>query len=385
MNDPLSGINPLSIIISNAFSKLYDVFKDEYKKSQKSVAWRNLFLQSLNETIAKIAEPKNIVADDLKNIEFVFNAALTDDNLYKNFDQYQEGFGAYLDGLLRQTRLSIYIITEADFDLFEKVLLENIKKHFPAEYHYFQQERIDQNTQRILEKIDERLELSKPVVPAPKILPMMAPPLPDHFVPRPDIYNSLLHCLLDTQSQDPVAITTALHGAGGYGKTTLAAALCHDQKVREAFSGGILWVTLGIKPDLMMALAKLYHVLTGERPVFNDIEAAAFHFAEKLATGNCLIVIDDVWDITDLKPFLRGGPNCARLFTIRNREIAAKAKRVEVDQMEPAVAVALLSGGSEAPTAAQEALVKLGQRLGRWPLLLELANHYRQVMGLGPN
>ena len=38
---------------------------------------------------------------------------------------------------------------------------------------------------------------------------------------------------------------SALQGAGGFGKTTLAAALCHDDDVKLAFGDGILWVTLG--------------------------------------------------------------------------------------------------------------------------------------------
>ena len=48
----------------------------------------------------------------------------------------------------------------------------------------------------------------------------------------------------------PVSITTSLRGAGGFGKTTLAKALCLDEQIREAFDDGILWVTLGEHPDL---------------------------------------------------------------------------------------------------------------------------------------
>ena len=82
----------------------------------------------------------------------------------------------------------------------------------------------------------------------PVRVPFMAPDLPRPFVPRPREFEAVLNLLLDRTHQNPVAITTALHGAGGHGKTTLATALCHDDRVIEAFDDGIVWVTLGQKP-----------------------------------------------------------------------------------------------------------------------------------------
>jgi hypothetical protein len=67
-------------------------------------------------------------------------------------------------------------------------------------------------------------------------------------VGRPKEYNELVTCLLDCEREDTIAITAALRGAGGYGKTTLAKALCHDERILEAFCDGILWVTLGESP-----------------------------------------------------------------------------------------------------------------------------------------
>ena len=61
---------------------------------------------------------------------------------------------------------------------------------------------------------------------APRV-PFMAEDLPGDFVPRPGEFNQLVAYLLDQQREEPVAITAALRGAGGYGKTTLAKALRH--------------------------------------------------------------------------------------------------------------------------------------------------------------
>jgi hypothetical protein len=214
--------------------------------------------------------------------------------------------------------------------------------------------------------------------------PFMAPLLPDRFVDRPDLFNKILFYLLESDRKTPVAVTTAIHGAGGYGKTTLAIALCHNPKVKETFTDGILWVTLGIKPKLLESLAILYFALTGERPGFKDVDEAAENLALTLADKNCLLVIDDVWESADLKPFLRGGPNCVHLLTTRNFALACEGKHLEVDQMIPDESVKLLAGQQSDKVTDWQPFYALAKRLGEWPLLLELAGkvlHYRMECG----
>jgi hypothetical protein len=169
------------------------------------------------------------------------------------------------------------------------------------------------------------------------------------------------------------AITTALHGAGGFGKTTLAAALCHDDDVMTAFDDGILWVTLSQTPDILAALTTLYAALMGERPGFATEEDAATALTERLSDKDCLIVIDDVWNAAHLRPFLRGGERCARLITTRQFDIAAEARRVNVDEMATDEAVQMLTTRLEAPPEDLEPFWALARRLGEWPLMLELA------------
>ena len=201
----------------------------------------------------------------------------------------------------------------------------------------------------------------------------MAPDLPENFIDRPDEFGRLKNLLLSPDRKETVAITTALSGAGGFGKTTLAAALCHDEDIIQNFDDGILWVTLGQNPNVMGGLVMAYAALTGERPGFASEEDAAFHLGQKLEDRTCLLVIDDVWDESHLRPFLRGGKGCARLFTTRNAEIASsKARPVNVDEMSAAESLALISKGVPGldPTRARE----FSQRLGEWPIALELAS-----------
>ncbi len=59
-------------------------------------------------------------------------------------------------------------------------------------------------------------------------VPFMVEDLPPDYVPRPKEFKALIKKLLDQQREEPVAITAALRGAGGYGKTTMAKAICSE-------------------------------------------------------------------------------------------------------------------------------------------------------------
>jgi hypothetical protein len=63
--------------------------------------------------------------------------------------------------------------------------------------------------------------------------PFMAPDLPGGFVERPRELDQLRAPLPEADRMDPVAMTTSLIGAGGFGKTTPAAAVCPDDDGRS--------------------------------------------------------------------------------------------------------------------------------------------------------
>src|SRR5262249_37847697 len=141
--------------------------------------------------------------------------------------------------------------------------------------------------------------------------------------------------------------TAALKGAGGYGKTTLAKALCHDERIQDAFDDGILWVTLGENPgDLTGRVEDLIVTLGDERPGFTSLDGAVNRLKDLLAERDILIVIDDVWDRADMNPFIQGGTHCARLITTRNFDtLPAGTARVRVDAMQQDEATELLVAG----------------------------------------
>jgi hypothetical protein len=208
---------------------------------------------------------------------------------------------------------------------------------------------------------------------------MMAPEPPADFVQRPVEFEALKQKLLDTKG-DSVAITAALRGAGGYGKTTLAKALAHNPDIQDAYFDGILWAELGEKPEnLFPIISDLITRLTGTPPGLATVNAAASALGEALGDRRILFVIDDAWREQDLRPFLEGGRNTTRLITTRLDDILpAKAERQNVDAMAADEARSLLSWKlPEDQTAAQtQALATLAQRLGEWALLLKLVNGF---------
>ena len=205
-------------------------------------------------------------------------------------------------------------------------------------------------------------------------VPHMAPEKPKRFVKREDMLGLLLSYFLDSKRRDPQTVTVALHGPGGSGKSTLAAALCNEDDIDTAFDDGILWVTLGKNPNLCDKLTELCSALTGKQRFFASVDSASLHLTDTIGDRNCLVVVDDVWDVADLSPFLRGGTNCARLITTRQFSVAIEAEPIYLGEMSPPEAVALLTAELPSVGLVKEPFFELAKRLSEWPLLLELAN-----------
>jgi NB-ARC domain len=49
---------------------------------------------------------------------------------------------------------------------------------------------------------------------------------------------------------------------GGFGKTVLAQALCHDEVVQQAFPDGVIWITIG-KESAFNAIPRMREVGQG--------------------------------------------------------------------------------------------------------------------------
>lgn len=206
------------------------------------------------------------------------------------------------------------------------------------------------------------------------------------LVVRDSLATELRDALLPTEPGG-ITIVTGVHGAGGFGKTTLVAQVCQMPEIRSRYSGHI-WTTVGADvhgPALASHLNDLTERLTGARPGLSDPQQAGFQLGRAIedSPGKILLVVDDVWQSTQLAPFLTSAANCTTLVTTRNAALLADASSVVlVDRMRDAEAADVLTQGIiDAPAAAVHALCMV---TGYWPVLLSIANRIlRRVIRSG--
>jgi hypothetical protein len=206
-------------------------------------------------------------------------------------------------------------------------------------------------------------------------IPLQMPPLPDHFVARPDHEAALKARLL---SADPkifgTLVVSAIYGLGGIGKSVLATQLAHDEQVQARFCDGILWATLGQNPDLLPLLSGWIQSLGDMDYKPTAVTAAASHLRTLLYDKQVLLVVDDIWHPEHLEPFRVGGNRCCVLVTTREARIP-DAHRYALDVMSPEQSLALMTQKLSDPlsTAETEQALAFAQRVGYLPLALELA------------
>ncbi|MFF3691471.1 NB-ARC domain-containing protein [Streptomyces sp. NPDC002187] len=207
--------------------------------------------------------------------------------------------------------------------------------------------------------------------------PPPPPPVavPDWFVDRAQTRTTVSAVCRGGRA---VGITTSLWGAGGFGKTTLAAAVCARRRVRRRFRSRIYPVTIGRDVRGRAAVAakvvEVTRFITGDTTEFDDPDLAGAHLGRLLdKRPRTLLVLDDVWEAEQLAPFLTGGRRCIRLVTTRNPDLLPPgAQRIPVDQMSHDQARAVLTWNlPPLPAALVDALLKA---TGRWALLLRLTN-----------
>jgi hypothetical protein len=201
------------------------------------------------------------------------------------------------------------------------------------------------------------------------------PPLRGDEVTRSGVMEDLV-AAVTRPGADMVGMTTALWGAGGFGKTTMARLMVHRQEVREQFPDGVVWVTVGenaVGPELAEKLTNVVGLLRGARPGLTDPLAAGAELGRALGDRRILLVVDDVWTRAQVEPFLIGGPVAVRLFTTRVRGVLPRSiEPVQVDEMDRGEAAQLLTAGVGVVSGG--VVEGLLAATGRWPVLLALVN-----------
>jgi hypothetical protein len=214
--------------------------------------------------------------------------------------------------------------------------------------------------------------------PRPAIgIPFQAPPLPPHFVARPEVTRELKAKLLEERATPGTLVVSAVHGLGGIGKSTLAAHLARDPEVLARFPDGVLWATLGQHPDLLSLLSGWVQALGDYELKPLGVETASKHLATLLHQKAVLLVVDDAWDPGHVRPFCQGGPRCRVLVMTRDALIAkaVDAALFDLGVLTQDQALALLAGRLDRDLlqAELDQARELAEAVGFLPLALELS------------
>ena len=218
-----------------------------------------------------------------------------------------------------------------------------------------------------------------PIVPAPPPqpetttvtipAPFQAPKLPQHFVGRQDVMTQIEEDL--TTGQMPIV---ALVGMGGSGKSTIAVEVAYQLKSK--FADGVLWVDAAIS-DPMDVLANWGDAYGFDFNGLPDIESRALAVRSMLAERQTLIVLDDVGQISRIRPLLPGAERCAILLTTRDQEIAygLDVEPVLLNELAPEESLRLLKQilGDRRVNKEKEAAQKICDLLQNLPLAVEIA------------
>jgi NB-ARC domain len=177
--------------------------------------------------------------------------------------------------------------------------------------------------------------------------------------------------LIDLLSSTGTVALTAIEGMGGIGKTVIANELCHDTRIRTAFPDGILWFTFGKRPEAAEGITRqMAQALNREFEVYTPAAYRSLFVGKSV-----LVVLDDVWTLDDIQPFLLDSGNSRLLYTTRVREIAASlgAKSHDVsllDDKQARIFLARWSGDDSRPLPEPQATEILAECKG---LVLGLA------------
>ena len=211
------------------------------------------------------------------------------------------------------------------------------------------------------------------------MLGLQPPSLPENYVCRPKLLNELVQKMLSNKP-DPSSLSVAatITGASGFGKTTLAKALCHDAQVIKCFKDGFLFVELGPKsPNPISTLTNLYLHLTSKQFDQDDIEALVMELRH--TTGayfhNLLVILDDVCEANDAKPYVKAFSNCSIILTTQLStisEVIPARVELRVSKMEMDEAMAMVNGATNRSNDVSIVVSDLADNLQHCPLLLSL-------------
>ncbi|MBN4004467.1 tetratricopeptide repeat protein [Nostoc sp. LPT] len=184
-----------------------------------------------------------------------------------------------------------------------------------------------------------------------------------------------LHELLQENNQVAIA---AILGMGGLGKTELA--LQYAMTQRETYKGGLCWLQAKVEDFGVQVVRFARTQLDLKPPEEFDLPAQVQYCWRNWRGGNVLLVVDDLTDYQQVKPYLQGASSRFKVLMTTRKKLGAAIKQLSLDVLQPDAALELLrSLLAETPGRIERELDianQLCEWLGYLPLGLELVGRY---------
>lgn len=233
-----------------------------------------------------------------------------------------------------------------------------------------------------------RLKPASKLVKVPKGTPIRK----SWHVERRQVMENVLEALTNLDGPRLVGLV----GNSGAGKTTVASEIVRSARVREAFPGGILWLSVntGAKerlPSLMLQLARMVHREIEDsvgRPPATSEDGVTYikqrvERAHERKGLKCLVVADNVWEKEAVSKLLETGMWV--LMSTRDEELVknAQGEAVGVDELSEADAEAVLRRAAEFPPGVRlpDEAVDLIELCGRVAMDLAFVGRWSTVRG----
>jgi len=181
-----------------------------------------------------------------------------------------------------------------------------------------------------------------------------------------------LHKLLQENNQVAIA---AILGMGG---TELA--LQYAMTQRENYKGGLCWLQAKAENVGLQVVQFARTQLDLKPPEEFDLPAQVQYCWRNWREGNVLLVVDDVTDYQQIRPYLQGASSRFKVLMTTRQKLGAAIKQLSLDVLQPDAALQLLrSLLAETPERIERELdvaKQLCEWLGYLPLGLELVGRY---------
>jgi tetratricopeptide (TPR) repeat protein/transcriptional regulator with XRE-family HTH domain len=261
-----------------------------------------------------------------------------------------------------------------------RALVDRLGEHWDGEWERLWRCAVDADAVAATTAEDQEQQAGGPELDRPRVSglprPFQLPADTVHFTGRERELERLLGLATGARAT-PVAVVA---GMAGIGKSALVTRAAHHMS--GAFPEGVLFVDLhGFTPDAeattpASALDTLLRGLgvPGEQ-IPPRLDAMTALYRSALAGGRVLVVLDNAFDESQVRPLLPGAPGCLVLVTSRRRLAGLDdAEHILLDTLEPAQASALfhsvVGARGEHPPAVVDRIVSLCAYL---PLAIRIA------------